>query len=378
MKVIDSCMPPTQHTVEYRALKFGDKLDSHVMIPLDRNTFKKDFNISFEFRTYYPNGLFFLASHTRKKQTQTLLAQLKNGRVTVTMKRRKKESEIVSGPGLNTGRWRKVIIRKAKKRLWLTVDNQLIKKVKAPRKFNVGQELFLGSVPSNVARPEDVQITETLRGCLRNLNINEEAFEIPSNRRADRIVGVGQCFASVQPGSYFPGDAYAVYSNNFNVGALLELRLEFRTWELNGIILSVADPSGAALSLEMVNGAVVLSVNMGVGHSFSARVSLKNKFSLCDNKWHTVKANYVKDSLTLRVDKHREAYGFNGSSNEKGTPTDAPLFVGGLPESALQGTLATRENFKGCIRNIVMNSERRDWTDMFQLQNVLLNACPVL
>ncbi|ROT86037.1 hypothetical protein C7M84_018409 [Penaeus vannamei] len=139
-----------------------------------------------------------------------------------------------------------------------------------------------------------------------------------------------------------------------------------------------ADPSGAALSLEMVNGAVVLSVNMGVGHSFSARVSLKNKFSLCDNKWHTVKANYVKDSLTLRVDKHREAYGFNGSSNEKGTPTDAPLFVGGLPESALQGTLATRENFKGCIRNIVMNSERRDWTDMFQLQNVLLNACPVL
>ncbi|ROT86038.1 Laminin subunit alpha-1 [Penaeus vannamei] len=212
MKVIDSCMPPTQHTVEYRALKFGDKLDSHVMIPLDRNTFKKDFNISFEFRTYYPNGLFFLASHTRKKQTQTLLAQLKNGRVTVTMKRRKKESEIVSGPGLNTGRWRKVIIRKAKKRLWLTVDNQLIKKVKAPRKFNVGQELFLGSVPSNVARPEDVQITETLRGCLRNLNINEEAFEIPSNRRADRIVGVGQCFASVQPGSYFPGDAYAVYS----------------------------------------------------------------------------------------------------------------------------------------------------------------------
>lgn len=44
--------------------------------------------------------------------------------------------------------------------MWLTVDNQLIKKVKAPRKFNVGQELFLGSVPSNVARPEDVQVRQ--------------------------------------------------------------------------------------------------------------------------------------------------------------------------------------------------------------------------
>ena len=44
--------------------------------------------------------------------------------------------------------------------------------------------------------------------------------------------------------------------NNFNVGPLLELRLEFRTWELNGIILSVADPRGTSLSLELVNGAV--------------------------------------------------------------------------------------------------------------------------
>lgn len=46
-------------------------------------------------------------------------------------------------------------------------------------------------------------------------------------------------------------------------------------------------------------------------------------------------------------------------------------------ESAGQGTLTTQENFKGCIRNIVLNSERRDWTDMYKLQNVLLSACPI-
>lgn len=46
-----------------------------------------------------------------------------------------------------------------------------------------------------------------------------------------------------------PGD-------DFNVGLMLELRLEFRTWELNGIILSVADPRGTSLSLELINGAV--------------------------------------------------------------------------------------------------------------------------
>lgn len=55
-------MPPTQHTVEYKALKFGDQTNSHVLVPLQSKTFKKNFEVSFEFRTYYPNGLFFIAS----------------------------------------------------------------------------------------------------------------------------------------------------------------------------------------------------------------------------------------------------------------------------------------------------------------------------
>lgn len=67
------------------------------------------------------------------------------------------------------------------------------------------------------------QETETLRGCLRNLKINAEEFEIPNNRRRDRIVGVGQCFASVQPGSYFPGDAYAIYSKNLNFYTVIKI-----------------------------------------------------------------------------------------------------------------------------------------------------------
>ena len=46
-------------------------------------------------------------------------------------------------------------------------------------------------------------------------------------------------------------------------------------------------------------------------------------------------------------------------------------------DSAPQGSLTGRENFKGCIRNIVINSERRDWTDMYRLHNLFLNACPV-
>lgn len=50
-------------------------------------------------------------------------------------------------------------------------------------------------------------------------------------------------------------------------------------------------------------------------------------------------------------------------------------------ESTPCQTVLTRENFKGCIRNVKLNSGSNgmgivDWTDMDQLHNILLNECP--
>lgn len=41
-----------------------------------------------------------------------------------------------------------------KKRLSLYIDNKLVKRLKVPRKVNVGRELFLGGLPSSVAGSE--------------------------------------------------------------------------------------------------------------------------------------------------------------------------------------------------------------------------------
>lgn len=46
-----------------------------------------------------------------------------------------------------------------------------------------------------------------------------------------------------------------------------------------------------------------------------------------------------------------------------------------VSDAASSGTLLMRENFKGCIRNIVIRNERKDWTDMDDLHNVLLSEC---
>ncbi|PSN29691.1 hypothetical protein C0J52_27895, partial [Blattella germanica] len=134
---------------------------------------------------------------------------------------------------------------------------------------------------------------EGFKGCLRGLAINQQSQNLSGHK-------VGQCFPLVEQGSYFPGDAYAVYKEKFHVGSLLELQLEFRTSENTGVLLSVSEPEGyPALSLELNNG--------------------------------------------------------------KGAPS---------------GTLGTRDNFKGCIRNVVIGGELKDWTDMASLNNILLSSCP--
>ena len=52
------------------------------------------------------------------------------------------------------------------------------------------------------------------------------------------IQRVGQCFAHVETCSYFPGDAFAVYADDFHVASLADVQLEFCTTQLNGALLS--------------------------------------------------------------------------------------------------------------------------------------------
>lgn len=50
---------------------------------------------------------------------------------------------------------------------------------------------------------------------------------------------------------------YFLVERIFHVGKYLELQFEFKTSELNGVLLSVAEPVGfPALSIEMYNGKV--------------------------------------------------------------------------------------------------------------------------
>lgn len=55
-----------------------------------------------------------------------------------------------------------------------------------------------------------VQKSETLKGCIQKLSVNGHPEDLVGESTLHH--NVGQCFPSVERGSYFPGDAYVMYS----------------------------------------------------------------------------------------------------------------------------------------------------------------------
>lgn len=149
----------------------------------------------------------------QKKAANYLLVALKNGKVIVSLHGRRKE-DLVADANVNDGLWHRVHIVKDKRKVTLTLDDFAPLRAKAPNKLQLDGQLFVGGLPES--SPDSLPLldspaAEGFKGCIRNLNLNGRSHDLASSKNV--IQRVGQCFAHVETGSYFPGDAYAVYSN---------------------------------------------------------------------------------------------------------------------------------------------------------------------
>lgn len=72
-------------------------------------------------------------------------------------------------------------------------------------------------------------------------------------------------------------------------------------------------------------------MDMGDNHTFSVKQSFPLPYQVCDNRWHSVKASYVENALTLKVDNLDEQYGFSSNGHVEEAKSTGPLFIGGIP-----------------------------------------------
>lgn len=117
-----------------------------------------------------------------------------------------------------------------------------------------------------------------------------------------------------------------------------------------------------------------MSCDLGDGNPFRVETNISTKYALCDNSWHNVSAMYDSERIALRIDNQPSIITFGSHHVSSKVHTKSPLYIGGLPDTAPSGILLSRDSFRGCIRNIVIRNEIRDWTDM-ELYNVLLGEC---
>ncbi|XP_076178093.1 laminin subunit alpha-1-like [Ptiloglossa arizonensis] len=374
----EGCQKVPYYSLEPGALKFGDKPNSHTQLYLNFKKFwEKKYAIEFDFRTYYPNGLLFITPGLRPKHY--LMIVIRDGQLLLLVKSKRKKDILFKTP-FNDGNWHHVVISHDERKLTLLVDSQTPRTIKVPTKIGLASMMYIGGLPeSGTLIPEQVVVKlETLKGCIRGLRVNGNVYDMVGS--TSRAFQVGQCFPNVESGAYFQDEAYAIYKRNFELGAVLELQLEFRTSELSGVLLSITAPGNSpSLSLELNNGKVIMSGDLGDNNPLYVEQRFTSPYTICDNRWHRIQAVYNDEELALKVDEMDQKYGLPANVNYHimDSTVSGPLYIGGLPASAPKGTLITRDHFNGCIRNVMIGGERRDWTDMDELHNIHLSSCPV-
>lgn len=106
------------------------------------------FVFSFEFRTFYKDGLLFYLSNMR--HTAFLAAQVKDGAIVILFDHRGSVKELVvdTKASLADGDWHTVVVDKRLQNINVFVDNKRKKRAKIAKVLKVDVPLFVGGVPS--------------------------------------------------------------------------------------------------------------------------------------------------------------------------------------------------------------------------------------
>uniref|UniRef100_A0A7E4ULG0 Laminin subunit alpha-1 n=1 Tax=Panagrellus redivivus TaxID=6233 RepID=A0A7E4ULG0_PANRE len=318
---------------------------------LDRNAI-----FSIQLRALSTNGFIFFISN--EKQTEFITLYLNNGFVHFLFGQPNNNVHLISTTNVLDTEWHTVRVEREGSSASLFVDDvhEANNGSAGLEDFEVQPPLYVGglskeSVPirSKIfnARKE-VPIRSEFSGCLRDFKINGRKLDNPSLE-----TGVVPCSTVTESGVYFGSNGgYAVLDNEFASSQDFAFELEVRPRTKNGVLLSVGVLEYA--TLQLVNGSVVFSVNIGNGnYNVSSNQNLEN--AICDGHWHHIKVTLKKTIITISIDQ-RSAMTFIKRGID--VISKDPLYLGGMPkDKKLPGIIAT-DPYVGCIRNVILKKSK--------------------
>lgn len=157
---------------------------------------------------------------TKEKQKHFIGLMLKDGQLMLILRGRKKEEHTIPLM-VNDGQWHSVSLTSIKKALTIRVGlagpkgirgKAVVSHVQLPKRMNAANIMFIGGISETAGGSLPGELfskLEQFKGCIRKFQINNATQDLA---RPGRHFNVGQCFPTVEKGSYFPGDAYVIYS----------------------------------------------------------------------------------------------------------------------------------------------------------------------
>uniref|UniRef100_A0A4W3JHB6 Laminin subunit alpha-2 n=1 Tax=Callorhinchus milii TaxID=7868 RepID=A0A4W3JHB6_CALMI len=344
--------------------------------------------IVMHFSTFSPNGLLlYLVSSGMR---DFLAVELVDGKVRVSFDLGSGILALTSERRYNNGTWIKVAFQRNRKIGLLAVmdafnsTDQEIKKAESPGgslDLNRGTKdpIYIGGLPRSGKYRKEV-LSRTFIGCLKNVEISRSTFDLLRNSLGVKKGCRLQPIRSVT----ILNDGY-IQLRPKALPVVADLMATFATKNKTGIILAGFGKSGRSRSrrqtklpffaIMLVDGHLEVHINTGDSIHTRRLVAKDPSGTLSDGQEHSIIVSRNKRIVTLQVDEGNLSEVRLGSSTDNSPLNITKLYVGGVPAGEGVANLKVAKSFKGCIKNLVLNTELLDFTGALKYKNIGLDSC---
>ncbi|XP_075788582.1 chondroitin sulfate proteoglycan 4-like [Pelodiscus sinensis] len=334
-------------------------------------------SLQLRFQTSRPQGLLFLAAG----KEDHCLVELHSGYLQLRINLGAGERVLHSqrSSRLNDLAWHLVELHHENDNVTLVIDKHYRTSTKMPGilyQLNIEHGLYVGG-SGNLDVPYLDRALANFRGCIDNLVFNQHEIltslrPYPGFRNVHEVsLGCSDEFfaGEDEPISFFSSKSYVSFPL-WNVQGEGRLECAIQTSAQRSLLLYNSGRAGDFIAMEIEDGLI----KAHIGRSKS-RMHLSSLKTVSDNKWHSIELKFTAQYLQLMIDGETVKTSF--SSHSKMPLLKGPLFVGGVDDStrvevikleltSVSGKYARGGSFKGCLRGLKANSEKRS------LKNVLV------
>ncbi|KAM6328244.1 chondroitin sulfate proteoglycan 4-like [Alca torda] len=333
--------------------------------------------LQLRFQTSRPHGLLFLAAGKKDYCLMELCSGNLQLRINFGMGEQVLHSQQRSQ--LNDLAWHLVELHHEHDNVTLVIDKHDRTSAKMPGilyELNIDYGFYVGGT-SKLDVPYLVGALPGFRGCIDDVSFNQLDILMPLRPSPGfknvHEVSVGcsdEFFAGEdEPISFFSSRSYVSFPSwNVDDEGVLEYTLQ--TSAVRGLLLYHPGQAGDFIAMEMEDGLIKAYVG-----KHKSRIQLSSRRYVNDSHWHYIELKFTAEYLQLTLDEETVKKSLPPYS--KLPLLKGSLFVGGVDDStrsevikleltSVSGKYARGGSFKGCLRDLKANSEKKS------LKNVLV------